>query len=146
MDEKYLKEVIASLIEECLPEGVNYSPAGYLSKTNRPTGVQSWNPDAQAQFAADYGEEHVNKGLLAQSAKNNTDAAKERAAYAAHLKANRAADWKKEDEIAGQQPTKVAQPQNPATVSQPSQPSQPDQTGEPRPDVNQILKVLNSKQ
>lgn len=155
MDEKYLKEVIASLIEECLPEGVNYSPAGYLSKTNRPTGVQSWNPDAQAQFAAAEGERisqlnspsHKNPVTLAQQQKIDQDSA-ERLAYANKVRQNRKDEYKAEDEIISNAKTPYSKPPEElvanstktATVNQTSQP------GESRPDVNQILKVLNSKQ
>lgn len=40
-------QLVQSLIEEVLSE---VGPLGYLSKTNRPTGQQSWDPTAQDKW------------------------------------------------------------------------------------------------
>lgn len=101
MNEKYLKEYILSLIEEHLKE--NLSPHGYLSKTNRPLGTQSWDPQKQKDFATQRAIDMYTKKEPAV----NPDPEKQ--AYIDQLRKNRQEEYAVQDEHNKDVKTRVVQ-------------------------------------
>ena len=137
-----------SLIEDSINENLgSIAPLGYLSKTNRPLGAQSWDPEQQKSFAQNKARDLYTKKEPAPT----SDRSPENQAYVDQLRKNRKAEYDIEDEMSKDVKTRVVPPpekpgqQSPVASNQNSAMLTQNPSAAAKPNVSQILKMINQK-